>query len=230
MIRLRQGYGGQGGYGVLFQRELALSWSGGGPLLAVGFFIAMAALLPLAIGPDPAKLAAIAPGTAWLVLSLSSLLSLERMFERDFEDGALDILALGPAPLEAAAAFKGLAQWITVGIPLAIVAPVGLILLGGAARLAPLAFATALVGGLGFSFVGGVAAALALSGRRGGVLIAVIALPLFAPPVIFGAGALDAFAAGLDWRTGLGLLCGYSLAAAALCPFAMAGACKNALS
>ena len=88
----------------------------------------------------------------------------------------------------------------------------------------------ALIGGLGFSFVGGVGAALSLGSRRGGVLIAVIVLPLFAPPAIFGAGAISAYAAGLEWRTGLMLLAAYSLAAVALGPFAMAAACRNALS
>jgi heme exporter protein B len=167
---------------------------------------------------------------AWLSLSLASLLALERLFERDFEDGALDLLALGPAPLEAAAFCKALAQWLAVGLPLALVAPIGLIALGAPASLAPLAFVTALIGGLGFSFVGGLAAALGLGGRRGGVLTALIALPLYAPPIVFGSGTLDAFASGLAWRPGLGFLCAYSLAAVALSPFAMAAACRNALS
>jgi heme exporter protein B len=89
---------------------------------------------------------------------------------------------------------------------------------------------TALLGGIGFSFCGGIGAALSLGSRRGGVLIAVIVLPLFAPPVIFGAGAIDAFAVGMDWKSGLMLLGAYSLACLALGPFAMAAACRNALS
>ena len=219
------------GFGVLLRRELALSWGrGGGPLLALAFYAATATLLPLAMGPEPARLAAIAPGSAWLALALASLLSLERLFERDFEDGALDLLALGPAPLELAAFAKCLAQWITTAAPLAILAPVVAIALGAPPRLAPMITLTALIGGGGVSFCGGIGAALSLGSRRGGVLIAVIVLPLFAPPVIFGAGAIDAFAAGLDWRTGLMLLSAYSLAALALGPFAMAAACRNALS
>jgi heme exporter protein B len=219
------------GLGVLFRRELALSWGrGGGPLLAVTFYAAMATLIPLATGAEPARLAAIATGTAWLALALASLLSLERLFERDYEDGALDLLALGPAPLEAAALAKCLAQWLTTSAPLALTAPIIAIALGAAPRLAPLIVVTALIGGLGFSFCGGIGAALSLGSRRGGVLIAVIVLPLFAPPVIFGAGTLEAFSAGLDWKTGLMLLCAYSLAALALGPFAMAAACRNALS
>jgi heme exporter protein B len=219
------------GFSVLMRRELALSWGrGGGPLLALAFYLSIATLLPLAIGSEPGRLAAIAPGAAWIGLALASLLSLERLFERDYEDGALDLLALGPAPLELAAFAKCLAQWITTGAPLALLAPIAAIALGAAPSLAPVIFAAALIGGLGFSFCGGIGASLSLGARRGGVLIAVIVLPLFAPPVIFGGGAVAAFAAGLDWRTGLMLLGAYSLAMAALGPFAMAAACRNALS
>jgi heme exporter protein B len=219
------------GFAVLLRRELALSWGrGGGPLLALAFYTAIATLLPLATGPEPSRLAAVAPGSAWLALALASLLSLERLFERDFEDGALDLLALGPAPLELAALAKCLAQWITAGAPLALLAPIIAIALGATPSLAPMIAVTALVGGVGFAFCGGIGAALSLGSRRGGVLIAVIVLPLFAPPVIFGAGAIDAYAGGLDWKTGLMLLCAYSLAALGLGPFAMAAACRNALS
>jgi heme exporter protein B len=219
------------GLGALMRRELALSWGrGGGPLLALAFYLALASLTPLAVGPEPGRLAAVATGSTWMALALSSLLSLERLFERDFEDGALDLLALGPAPLEAAAFAKCLAQWITTGAPLALLSPVVALALGAGPHLAPLVFVTALIGGIGFSFCGGIGAALSLGSRRGGVLIAVIVLPLFTPPVIFGAGAIEAFAAGLDWKTGLMLLSSYSLAWLALGPFAMAAACRNALS
>ena len=217
--------------GVLLRRELALNWGrGGGPLLALAFYLTMATLLPLASGSEPARLAVVAPGVAWLALALASLLSLERLFERDYEDGALDLLALGPAPLEAVAFVKCAAQWITTGAPLALLAPVIAISLGAEVRLAPLIIVTALIGGLGFSFCGGIGAALSLGSRRGGLLIAVIVLPLFVPPVIFGAGAMEAYAGGLDWKTGLMLLAAYSLAAVGLGPFAMAAACRNALS
>jgi len=154
---------------------------------------------------------------------------LERLFERDFEDGALDLLALGPVPLEAVAAVKCLAQWLATGAPLALAAPVAAIALGASTALAPLLFLVALVGALAFAFVGGLGAALALGSRRGGLLIAVIVLPLFAPPVIFGGGALSSLAGGLDPKSGLLLLCAYAVAAVALCPLAMAAACRNAL-
>ncbi len=216
---------------TLLKRELALAWGrGGGPLAALAFYACVATLLPLAAGAAPQRLAAVAPGSAWLALALASLLSLERLFERDYEDGALDLLSLGPLPLEAVSAVKCLAQWISTGLPLAAFTPIAAVALGADPRLIPLTLACALLGGLGFSFVGGIGAALSLGSRRGGVLVAVIVLPLFAPPVIFGAGALEAFASGLNWTPGFLLLGGYCLAAVALGPFAMAAACRNALS
>ena len=163
----------------LFRRELSLAFGkGGGPLLACGFYAAVAVLLPLAEGPDPRRLAAVAPGAAFVALALASLLSLERLFERDYEDGALDLLALGEPGLVLASAVK----------------------------------------------------CFALGARRGGVLVAVIVLPLFTPLVVFGAGAVDAFAAGMEIRAALALLSAYALFASALAPFAMAAACRNALS
>lgn len=217
--------------GSLLAREVALAWGrGGGPLVAVGFYAGAATLLPLATGPEPARLAAVAPGMAWVALALAALLSLERLFERDYEDGALDLLTLSPVPLELACAIKCLGQWIATGAPLALAAPVAAIALGAEVRLAPLIFACALIGGLAFSFVGGIGAALSLGARRGGLLTAVIVLPLFVPPVIFGGGALDAFTGGLPWTAGFALLGAYAAAAVALGPLAMAAACRNALS
>ena len=215
---------------VLLRRELALVWGGGGgPLFACAFYVAAATLLPLAAGPAPGRLAEVAPGGAFAALALASLLSLERLFERDFEDGALDLLTLGPLPLEVVAGVKCLAQWLATGAPLAILAPVVAIALGASPALWPVIFAAALASGLGFAFVGGIGAALALGARRGGLLVAVIVLPLFAPPVVFGAGAIWAYGQGLEWRPALALVAAYSLAAAGLAPFAMAAACRNAL-
>ncbi len=216
---------------ALLARETALAWGrGGGPLVSVGFYAGVATLLPLAIGPEAQRLAAIAPGAAWVALALASLLSLDRLFERDFEDGALDLLTLSSTPLELTCAIKCLSQWLATGAPLALAAPIAAIGLGAPPALAPLIFACALVGGLAFAFTGGIGAALSLGARRGGLLTAVIVLPLFVPPVIFGGGALDAFASGLGWTAGFALLCAYAAAAVALGPLAMAAACRNALA
>jgi heme exporter protein B len=217
--------------GALLARETALAWGrGGGPLVSVGFYVGVATLLPLAIGPEPQRLAAIALGASWVALALASLLSLDRLFERDFEDGALDHLALSPVPLELTCAVKCAGQWLATGAPLAVAAPIAAMSLGAPPALAPLIFACALVGGLAFIFTGGIGAALSLGARRGGLLTAVIVLPLFTPPVIFGGGALAAFAGGLPWTSGFVLLCAYAAAALALGPLAMAAACRNALS
>jgi heme exporter protein B len=216
---------------VLARRETSLAWGrGGGPLLAVGFLTASVTLIPLALGPAPGPLGAVAAGVVWVVLALASLLSLDRLFERDLEDGALDLLALGPLPLEAICAVKCLASWLVNGAPLAIAAPAAALALGAPARAAPMIFVTAALGGAAFAFVGGLGASLALASRRGGALMAVIVLPLLIPPVIFAGAAIDAWSSGLEWRTGLALLAAYALAAVALSPFAMAAGCRNALS
>lgn len=218
-------------WGVLLARETSLAWGrGGGPLVTVGFYAGVATLLPLAIGPEPDRLAAIAPGAAWVALALASLLSLDRLFERDFEDGALDLLALAPTPLELTCLIKCFGQWLATGAPLALAAPLAAVALGASPSLTPLIIACALLGGLAFAFVGGIGAALSLGARRGGLLTAVIVLPLFVPPVIFGGGVLDAFVTGRPWLGGLALLAGYAAAALALGPLAMAAACRNALS
>lgn len=216
---------------VLLRRELALAWGrGGGAALAVGFLACAATMLPLSLGPEPARLARVAGGLAWVVLALASLLSLEGMFERDFEDGALDLLCLGPLPLEAVATVKCLAQWLVVGAPLALAAPVAAVALGASPSVAPLLALTAALGGLAFAFLGGAGAALALASRRGGLLIALIVLPLLTPPVIFGGAAIENFQIGLPWGMPLVMLTAYALAAVALTPFAIAAACRNALS
>ena len=216
---------------ALLSREAAMAWGrGGGPMVSLAFYGGVATLLPLATGPEPARLAAVAPGAAWVALALAALLSLDRLFERDYEDGALDLLTLSSVPLEIACAIKCLGQWLATAAPLAFAAPVAAIALGAKPHLAPLIFACALMGGLAFAFVGGIGAALSLGARRGGLLTAVIVLPLFVPPVIFGGGALDAYAGGLPWKSGFALLAAYAAAAVALGPIAMAAACRNALS
>jgi heme exporter protein B len=216
---------------VLWRRELSLAWAGGGgPLLACGFFLCLTVLAPLASGGDPADLKPLAGGISWMALAVSSILSLERLFERDFEDGTLDLIALGPAPLELVIIAKAKAQWLAVGWPLAVTAPVAAITLGLPPSLAPLTALAALIGGLGFALTGALGAALALGSKRGGLLIAVVVLPLFIPPVVFGAGALERAANGLSPVPALAFLVAYVLFAAVITPFAGAAAIRNAQS
>jgi len=214
--------------GILFRRELSLAWGGGGgPLLACGFMLCLTAILPLAAGADAAILAPVAPGMAWLALALASLLSLEKLFERDFEDGALDLLSTASVPLEGVFVVKATAQWLATGLPLALTAPVAAIALGQPADLALLTAVAAAIGGLGFAFTGALGAALALGAKRGGLLIAVVVLPLFIPPVVFGAGALVRAAQDLSPVPALALLGAYVLFACAISPVAGAAAIRN---
>ncbi|MDI1325593.1 MAG: heme exporter protein CcmB [Brevundimonas sp.] len=214
---------------ILWRRELALAWAGGGgPLLACGFFLCLTVLVPLAAGGDPAGLKPVAGGIAWLALALSSILSLERLFERDHEDGALDLITLGPVPLELVVLAKAKAQWLAVGAPLALTAPLAAVTLGLPPALAPLVGLSALIGALGFALTGALGAALALGAKRGGLLIAVVVLPLFIPPVVFGAGALERAANGLDPTPALAFLAAYVLFAGVVTPFAAAAAIRNA--
>ncbi|MFN3858984.1 MAG: heme exporter protein CcmB [Caulobacter sp.] len=215
---------------ALFQRELAIAWGrGGGPLPALAFYAALAVILPLAAGPETERLAPVAPGVAWMALALASLLSLERLFSRDLEDGGLDLMITGPAPLELVCAAKAAAQWLTTGAPLALASPLFALMLGAPVAQLPLIGLVGLLGALAFGFTGGVGAALALGARRGGLLVAVIVLPLFCPPVIFGGVLLHSAAQGAPELAGLWLLAGWTAAAVALGPVAMAAACRNAV-
>lgn len=215
---------------TLLRREMAIAWGrGGGPLPALAFYAALAVILPLAAGPETDRLAPVAPGVAWMALALASLLSLERLFARDLEDGGLDLLITGPAPLELVCAVKAAAQWLTTGIPLALASPLFALMLGAPLEQLPLIAATALIGALAFAFTGGVGAALALGARRGGLLVAAIVLPLFCPPVIFGGVLLHSAALGATEWSGLLLLAGWTAASVALSPVAMAAACRNAV-
>ena len=217
------------GLSILWRRELALAWAGGGgPLLACGFFLCLTALVPLAAGGDPAGLRPVAGGVAWLALALSSILSLERLFERDLEDGSLDLITLGPVPLEMTVVVKAAAQWLAVGGPLALTAPLAAVTLGLPPAHAPLVALSALTGGLAFALTGALGAALALGSKRGGLLIAVVVLPLFIPPVVFGAGALERAANGLSPTPALAFLAAYVLFAGVIAPFAGAAAIRNA--
>lgn len=222
--------GMRGATRVLFDRELDLAWGGGGgPLLALAFFACLTAILPLAAGGDPGTLRPVAAGSTWIALALASLLSLERLFERDLEDGGLELLATGHLSLTSVVLIKATAQWIAVGLPLALAAPVAAIALGQPPQLFLLTLAVAALGGLGFALTGTLGAAMAMGSRRGGLLIAVVVLPLFIPPVVFGSGALDRAAQGGEPLSAIALLAAYVLFAGVVAPLAGAAAVRSAL-
>lgn len=212
----------------LLRRELAIAWKDGGTIgVALGFYLIVVTLLPLGLGPDLNLLSRIAPGLLWVALLLSALLSLGRLFESDLEDGSLDVLATGPLPLEAVAAAKSLAHWLTTGVPLAALAPaLGLLL-----NLQPEAYgvlvATMLIGTPAISFLGSVGAALTLRTRRGGLLLALLMLPLFVPTLIFGISAISAALTNSEaYGPSLLILGAISLASVALAPVATGAALR----
>ncbi len=215
---------------AVFVRELKLAWSGGGgAALPVGFFAAAASMTPFAVGYDTLALQTAGPGVIWIALALSSLLPMERLFQADLEDGTLDAYAGSGIGMEGIALAKTLAHWIATGIPLALVAPILWIMLQGAPEASGLVAAAALVGSLAFFFFGSMGAALAAGMRRGGLLIALVTLPLYVPAMIFGAATLDAAASGTDWVGPMLLTGSAALFGMAISPFGAAMALRTAL-
>ena len=172
---------------ALVRRDLRLALrQGGGVGTAFSFFLTVILLLPLGLGPDLALLERIAPGAIWLALLLSVLLSAERIFQADYEDGSLELFTLGPAALEMVVAAKAIAHWLTAGLPLALAAPLlGFLLNLAPDRMLPLALAT-VTGSAALSLLAALGAAVTVGLRRGGLLISLIVLPLYVPVLVFG--------------------------------------------
>jgi heme exporter protein B len=213
---------------TLVARDLRLAFREGGAIgTALGFYLIVVTLLPLGLGPDLNLLSKIAPGMLWIALLLAALLSLARMFETDYEDGTLDVMASGALPLEAVAAAKALAHWLSTGIPLALMAPLlGLLLNLDLSAYGPLV-ATMLVGTPAISFLGSVGAALTLKSRRGGLLVALLVLPLYIPTLIFGISALSAALLSTGgFSQAFLILSAISLASAVIGPLASAAAIR----
>ncbi len=213
---------------VLLQRDLTLAVRQGSTLgTALGFYLVVVTLMPLGLGPDLALLSRIAPGILWIGLLLAALLSLPRLFEADDEDGSLDVLATGPLPMEAVAAAKALAHWLTTGIPLAIAAPALGIMLNLDIAAYPVLAATLLAGTPAVSFLGAIGAALTLRARRGGLLLALLVLPLYIPTLIFGISAIAAVITPPgSFESAFLILCAISLASLVLGPVAAAAALR----
>jgi heme exporter protein B len=197
---------------------------GGGALMGVLFFVVVVTLIPFAVGPDLPLLKRIGPAILWLAALLASLLALDRLFAADHEDGSLDLILTGRAPLELVVAMKGVAHWLTTGLPLIIAAPVvGLLLnLDAPAELALVL--TLLVGTPALTFIGLIGAAIAVTLRRGGLLLAVIVLPLTVPVLIFGVAAANSAAL---FGTPFTVLCALTLASLVVGPFAAAAALRQ---
>ncbi|WP_341861822.1 heme exporter protein CcmB [Gymnodinialimonas sp. 57CJ19] len=212
---------------ALLKRDLTLAFrAGGGFGLSLAFFLVFTALVPLGIGPETARLSEIAAGLLWLGALLACLLSLDRIFQLDWEDGTLDLIATSPLPLEAAAALKALAHWLTTGLPLVALAPVLALLLNLPGAAYPWLIASLAVGTPALSAIGTFGAALTVGIKRGGLLLSLLVLPLYVPTLIFGALTVTRGAQGLDAAAPLFLLAGITLGAGAILPFAAASALR----
>ncbi len=214
---------------ALLIRELRLSRRiGGGAAIGVVFFLILVTIVPFAIGPDLNLLSRIGPAILWIAALLATLLGQDRLFQSDHEDGSLDLLRLSDAPLELIVTIKCIAHWVATCLPLVVAAPFfGLMLAMDAPALAGTT-ATLLVGTPALTFLGAIGAALTATMRRGGLLSAILILPLAIPVLIFGVSASAAASGGtIPFATPLLVLAGMSLAAIALAPFAAAAALRS---
>lgn len=211
----------------LLTRDLKLAVrAGGGFGLALAFFLIVTILVPFGVGPDAATLAPIAPGILWVGALLACLLSLDRIFATDFEDGSLELLATAPLPLEALVAVKALAHWLTTGLPLTLAAPVFGVLLNLPGQAFPWLVISLAVGTPALSMIGAFGSALTVGLKRGGLLLSLLVLPLYVPTLIFGADAVRRGGEGLAAGSPVLLLAGITLGSLALLPFAGAAALR----
>ncbi|MBT5781302.1 MAG: heme exporter protein CcmB [Rhodospirillaceae bacterium] len=214
----------------LVGRDLRLALRGGiGSLVAVVFFVIAATLFPLGVGPESALLERIAPGVLWVCALLATMLSLDRMFQDDYDDGSLEVIALGPLPLELVVLAKVLAHWLTTGLPLIIAAPVLAVLLNMSTQGFAVLMISLLLGTPILSLIGSVGAALTVGLKRGGVLISLMVLPLYVPVLIFAVGAVEGAIFGLGSEANLLILAGGFLFFLVLTPLASAAALRMAL-
>lgn len=218
------------GFGALLRRDLKLAYRQASDSLTVlAFFVLATVLFPLAVGPEPAILARIAAGVVWVAALLAAMLSMDRMFQSDYDDGTLELLVIAPAPLELCVLAKATAHWLTTGVPLIVAAPLmGLFLNLDTGGYATLLLALAL-GTPSLSLIGAVGAALVLGTRRGGALLSLLILPLFVPVLIFGVGAVEAALTDVSARPQLLILAALTLAALALAPWPAAAALRQAV-
>lgn len=212
---------------ALLVRDMRLAMrAGGGFGLGLSFFLIVVVLVPFGVGPQAAILSTIAPGILWIGALLACLLSLDRIFALDWEDGSLDLLATSPLPMEGIVAVKSLAHWLTTGLPLVLLAPVLGVLLNLPGPGFPWLILSLAVGTPALSVIGTFGAALTVGLKRGGLLLSLLVLPLYVPTLIFGAEIARRGAEGLTTATPLFLLAGITCGTIALLPFASAAVLK----
>lgn len=216
--------------GLIIARDVRLTLRQGTDIIMIlMFFLIATALFPLGVGPEPNILARMASGVLWVCALLAAVLSLDHLFQTDYDDGSLDLLTLGPLPLELVVLAKVAAHWVVTGLPLILAAPVLALLLnlpvdGYATLFMSMALGTPIL-----SLMGAAGAALTLGARRGGALIALLVLPLYIPVLIFAVGAMDAAIAGLPAKPHLLILAAVLATALPLAPWAGAAAIRQSL-
>ena len=214
---------------ILLQRDLLMAWRRSSDIFSVVFFFILAVVLfPLGVGPELDTLRKIAPGIIWVAALLAAMLSLDQLFQSDADDGSLDLLLLAPIPLETIVVAKCCAHWMVTGLPLILVAPILGILLnlplsGLAVMMITLVISTPTI-----SLLGSVGAALTIGARRGGVLVALLILPLLTPILIMSANAVDLALVGLNYSPLILLLGAFFLICLVICPFVAAAALRLA--
>ncbi|MEM9784267.1 MAG: heme exporter protein CcmB [Pseudomonadota bacterium] len=216
--------------GAIVARDLLLALRlGGGGAVGLAFFVLAVVLIPLGIGREGETLARIAGGVVWVAALLAALLSLDRLFQADVEDGTLEQLMLADLPLEAVVAAKTVAHWLTTGLPITLAAPLLALMLNLPLGSVPAMAAAMLAGTPALSLAGAIGAALTAGIRRGGLLVSILVLPLYVPTLIFGARTVENATLDLPWSAPLMLTLAISLGAAAIAPFAAAWALRITL-
>jgi heme exporter protein B len=214
----------------LVRRDLNLaSRQGFDNFMVVAFFVLAVVLFPFGVGPEPGILARISAGVIWVAALMASMLSLERLFLADYEDGSLELLVLSPVSLEILVLAKICVHWLTTGLPLIVAAPLLAVLLNMEIEGFGILITALFIGTPTLSLLGAVGAALVLGSRRGGVLLSLLILPLFIPVLIFGVSAVDAAISGYPMKAQLLIMSAFFLVALPLCPWAAAVAIRQSL-
>ncbi len=211
-------------------RDLTLAWRRRADVLStLFFFVIVVSLFPLGIGPEASLLRAIAPGVVWVAALLASMLSLGRLFANDYQDGTLEQMLLTPQPLYLVVMGKVFAQWLVSEVPLVLIAPLIGVQFDLASDTLVILFLSLLIGTPILSLIGSIGAALTLGLRGGGVLIALLILPLYIPVLIFGAGAVDASIGGMSAQANLYLLSAFLVLSLVFAPWATSAALRISL-
>ncbi|WP_412497757.1 heme exporter protein CcmB [Vibrio furnissii] len=212
---------------TIIRRELLIAFRRQADIFnPLWFFIIVITLFPLSIGPDPSLLSRIAPGIVWVAALLSALLSLERLFRDDYQDGSLEQMMLMPVPLPVVVISKVLAHWLLTGVPLILISPLLAILLSLDMNTWLSVVLTLLLGTPTLSFIGAIGVALTVGLQKGGVLLSLLVLPLYIPILIFATSAIDAASLGMVYNGQLAILAAMFMGALTLTPFAIAAALR----